>query len=399
MLITECHSKANSGHPSYLFYFYSALSPTNSFIAVYYRAWCPLIIKTFSGKMMKLNFITGLLCGSIITAGTLITLFIIQDTKQPVNDYSQNSGTTSQDENDGRLSVLPPSDKNNFERSDNILVSSHQQSNNNHRQRNDIEHTQYSANCDEFCVDKLTSKLIDGSDLSSSDWDNIKDISNIIADSISSDPNATRALRDRISYSTEEAEIDGLLNIVSSLPDDSALEIIRDVSSYSNSHKKLALQTLAGLSLHSKGAAREIESLVIGERDPQVLSAALNAIETTDNYEFSQQTWQSLSAQLPYVQDTQLKGSILMSLAKHGKGDSISLKNSVQEGLNSESSDLQMASIEALGYLISRSEKEEAFSSNVKSDVFKSQLNAIAEDSDASSSVRIEALRLLEEVF
>lgn len=341
---------------------------------------------------MKLNFVAGLLCGTLVTASISITFFTLRDSGQTLSDDSHELNapiSKNQNRSEGGFSSAKQASV------DNALDSNPQSTTVAFSQKNLIRDTENSALCDGACVNKLVTKFIDGDELSSEDWDNIRDNGQGFALSISNDADAVRSLRDKITYATEIGEIDGLMTVVSSLPDDMALDIVRDVSSYSNTHKALALQTLSGMSVYSQNAAREIENLVIGERDPQVISAALNALETTDNYEFSPQVWQSLSSQFTYVEDTQLKGSILLSLAKHGKGDATVLTNNVEEGLNSMSSDFQMASIEALGYLISRSENEEM----LRSGGLKSQLTAIADNSDANTSVRIEALRLLDGAF
>ena len=346
---------------------------------------------------MKLNFIAGLLCGTLGTATILVGVYALQDSKQTPSDYSQNSNLPAQHKSEVQRPNSSFTSQENLASQKDISSSNTQPDPRN--QKPLINNTIQSDDCDDSCVKNLTLKLVDGADFSDSDWVTIRDISDVIATSISNDPEAIRALRDKISYASQEDEIDGLLSIVGSLPDEQAFDIIRDVSSYSNSHKVLALQTLSGLALYSENATREVENLIIGERDPRVISAALNALESTDNHEFSPQTWQGLSEQFSYSDDTDLKSSILISLAKHGTGDPVTLASNIEEGLNSESSDLQRASIEALGYLISRSENEDAFAPIASSDGLKLQLNAIADSTDADASLRIKALRLLEDAF
>lgn len=349
------------------------------------------------GNLVKANFIVGFLSGAVVSAGIMVIVFGFPLAKNSTNLSGENMQSTPRD---NQSKVNEPVANSIWQDNRNLLNSKEEVEigANTSTPAPDRELT---ADCDELCVKTLVDKFIGEAGLTSEDWDSIKDHNDSIAAAIASNPAAVDSLRDKISYSSDAGEIDGLLTIVSSFPDNVGLEVINDVASYSNTHKALALQTLGGMSVYSQDAAREIENLIIGARDPQVISAALTALETTDNYAFNPETWQSLSNQFPYVEDPQLKGSILVSLAKHGKGDLASLRNNVEAGLSSQSSDLQGASIEALRYLVSRSEDNGRFTSTEGSagGDLKSKLSAIADNSAAETSLRIDALRLLDEAF
>lgn len=345
--------------------------------------------------MIKQNFVIGLVCGVL---STLLVVFLAQafknlgsvplrqDHGQAMSAHLETNGLEL-NASERALNAASPR----FE-----LASSGQLSDlDRSREPSTRLAKRYVPDCDSACTAAIRSKFLNAEDLSSQDWDTIKESGAELSKVIASDPEAIRALVNRINYSSDPNEVDGLMTLIGLFPDDMALELIRDVASYSSSHKRVALRTLSNLSMHSVDAIREIESLLISERDPQLIAAALNALETTDNFEFNDETWQGLSAQFEYLQDHQLKGAILLALAKHGKGDLQSLKHNVALGLSSDSSYLQQSSIEALGYLLSEPDNEQLFDS----DGVRSQLYEIANNVDASNSVRISALHLLDESF
>ncbi len=339
--------------------------------------------------MIKLNFVTGLICG---VSSTLAIAFIDQAFKSlgsvPPREELALATPTYAD----AKRLQPKVDE---RRSSALSVSGQQPSSENSLQVPPRYAKRYVAACDSICIAAIRSKFVDVEELSSRDWDVIKESGAELSKAIASDPEAIRALLDRIHYSNDHSEVDGLVTLIGLFPDDVALELIRDVASYSSIHKQVALRALSNLSMHSAEATREIENLLIGERDPKLIAAALSALETTDNYEFNDHTWRDLSSQFEYVEDHQLKGAILTALAKHGKGDMQTLTHNVVLGLSSDSRYLQQSSIDALGYLLSESDNEQL----PNLDQIRSQIYTIANNVDASSSVRISALELLEESF
>lgn len=351
------------------------------------------------GNLFKANFIVGFLSGGVVGVSIMVLFF-----GTPQADMSDQVSVKSAES--AVLANQATADKSSsnlvLQRNGGLLSSKEDlapQINSSTQAASTTMVKRSTTDCDEVCIETLANKFIEEADLTSADWDSIKDNNDSLAAMISANPDAVNSLRDKISFASDQSEIDGLMTIVSAFPDDMALKVITDVSNYSNTHKALALQTLGGMSVYSQGAAREIENMVIGARDPQVISAALTALETTDNYDFNPETWQSLSNQIPYVEDAQLKGSILVSLAKHEKADITMLKNNIEEGLSSDYSELQGASIEALRYLVSRSEDHELLTSTDGSSDMLTKLNAIANNAAADSSLRIDALRLLNEAF
>lgn len=345
---------------------------------------------------MKFNFLHGLLCGAFFSSSGLTLIYHLDDLKSPPSPQLLNNAQSAE------IDTNPKPRRANFDRGQTASFDETYR----FQKSQDIRSLQPLGNetptPPETCkvgldcpADALAT-ILANEDLTQDRMDNIKNNSDGIARLLSQDEAALNAYTNQLISTSDEEKIDALFTIVSLLPEAQALKIIRNSTGYSEDHKKSAIHALSTLSAHSEDAVKEIENILISENDPDVMAAALRALETVDNYDLSPQLWQDMANEFSTLKDNNLKGSILFALAKHSKTDRTELISKLDEGLDSNSTDLVISSLAAISYVFSDDRNNDSLSA-LGFERYKSKIEELSIDKNLDISLRMEALLLLEE--
>jgi len=345
---------------------------------------------------MKFNFLHGLLCGAFFSSSGLTLIYHLDDLKhapspQLLNDIQSQNNFTN-----------PVPKRPNYDRGRTASFDKTfrvQQSQDFIPQRalgtptpTPLETCKTGLDCP---ADTLA-MILANETLTPDRMDSILDNSDDIARLLSEDEAARHAYTNQLIGTLDEDKISALFTIVPHLPEAQALEIIRNSTGYSEDHKKSAIYALSALSVYSEDAVKEVENILISENDPDVMAAALRALETVDNYDLSPQLWQDMANEFSTLEDDNLKGSILFALAKHNKADRTELISKLDEGFDSNSTDLVMSSLSALSYTLSNHQNNDSGTA-LNFERYKSRIEDLSLNKNIDVSLRIEALMLLEE--
>ena len=345
---------------------------------------------------MKFNFLHGLLCGAFFSSSGLTLIYHLDDLKEPPAPQLLNSTQNA------KIHINPVQRRASFDQGQTGSfdeTSRFQQSQDIRPQRsinNQMPTLTETCKIGSDCPADALAMILANEELTPSRMDSVMNNSDEIARLLSEDDAARRAYTNQLISTADREKIDALFTIVSNLPEAQALEIIRNSTDYSEDHKKSAIYALSALSISSEEAVKEVENILISENDPDVMAAALRALETVDNYDLSPQLWQDMANEFSTLEDDNLKGSILLTLAKHNKADRTELISKLDEGLGSNSTDLVISSLSALSYILSDNKNNEALSA-FNFDRYKSRIEKLSIDKNLDISLRMEALLLLEE--
>lgn len=350
---------------------------------------------------MKLGFMQGLMVGTFVASCAVVSIFTLNDMRDHEARNAQRAVSDASVIPTGRLAthiqVSELEARKSTPEESYIALGSARQAASNPPSTIRRDRSPQGELCDQACIKSLSVQLLGQNQISASDLDALRNQRQGFADYLAEDADALKSFKAKIIYASDYEQIDAFLTVAALLPEDQALSLVEEVSHYSTAHKKAAISALSSLSIYSTAAVQDIENIIVTDTDPDMKAAALQALESVEGYDFNPKVWEDLADEYSSTQDPAFKSSILLALAKHDKGDRATLENKVFEGLQSSSADLQVASLDALRYIMSRDRDTDPSEADIGR--YQSQILDMANNEDNDIAARIQALNLLQDNF
>ena len=250
--------------------------------------------------------------------------------------------------------------------------------------------------CDEQCVNSLTSQLISGKNLGEDDGFVItSEQANKIADLIQTNPSKLSEFESTLSSLRGQDGRDSILYVFSRLPDDQVEEIARRLSSSDNTRNRVdAISLLSSISNRNPGVQDEIKQIINTEHDPDILLKAIKASHSLSPDNVDSTTRNRLSNLINTGSDEEIRSQALITKMNIVQSDS-DLRNDVTTALTSGSTRFKQAGLQALDNVLAKQKNGENSDDWSINNELRLNVEKIANDPNADPRTRVEALNLI----
>jgi hypothetical protein len=261
------------------------------------------------------------------------------------------------------------------------------------------DHYETGATCQLPCLEDLHFTFLNSDELSPESLQLASDNAQDYAHYLLQNPNALQAVETAMYQMTNTQDREVLLYVLSKLPSEKLTSTATRLSSSVNAEDRLAAVSLFDASFASGGKVSEhFNTLIQNEQDEKVLIRSLQAIDQIQADALNSDTVNKVSELVSQGDTERIRKAALFA-----KINMVSDDKEVREGvfsmLEESSLDLQLAGLQAIDSILARQKYRPAQGNWQTDNEILQSINDVANNSNASPQLRIEALNLLSRHF
>lgn len=261
------------------------------------------------------------------------------------------------------------------------------------------DHYEIGVTCQLLCLDELHSTLLNSDELSPESLQLASENAQDYAHYLLQNPNALQALETAMYQMTNTQDREVLLYVLSKLPSEQLASTATRLSSSMNVEDRLAAVSLFDASFNSGGKiSAHFDTLIQNERDEKVLIRSLQAIDQVEAGALNSDTINRVSELVSQGDTDRIRKAALFAKINMVSDDK-ELKEGVFNMLDEPSLDLKLAGLQAIDSILARQKYHPVQGDWHTDNEVRQSIKDVANNSDASPRLRIEALNLLSRHF